>query len=91
MKKKKNTNNEKHKLNGINIPGKTKELSWIDATDHTGINIKDIERKPISEYLTKRKAVGKVVKENDDGIIIVKDMDENGECDMTAIPKKWLK
>jgi len=66
-----------------------KAVNWVDATDHDDVSLKEIMENPTSKYFTKRKALGKVIKKDKDGIIILMDIDDDDKCQITAIPYKW--
>lgn len=69
---------------------KFKEVIWMDAADHSDVSLLDVEYKEASEYLVKRTTYGKLIKETENTIILVRDIDEDGNCEITAIPKMWV-
>jgi len=48
-------------------------VEWDDAVEHKEININDIINNPTSKYLLLRKSYGKIIKEDEHGIIILND------------------
>ncbi len=66
------------------------EVVWMDATDHEDIKLKEIMNNPTSKYFTKRTTYGKILKEDEHGIVIMTDKDEDDECQITAIPKQMV-
>jgi len=89
MKKVDNKKKKKQKLDEIVIPGRLREIEWLDAADDN-VGIEEIKRKKASDFCVKRKTPGRIIKEDETGIIIIRDMDENGDCEITAIPKAWV-
>ena len=64
------------------------EVEWYDAATYT-----DIDRKTITcskDFFVKRTSYGKLICKDKYGIILLTDMCENNECEITAIPKYWL-
>ncbi len=68
-----------------------KGVEWIDAADHSSVSLRDIKENPTKKYFTKRICYGKIIKEDEFGIVLAVDIDENGDCQITAIPKEWRK
>ena len=64
-------------------------VNWNDATDRTEIPFEEIMKSPTNKYLTNRTTYGKVIKEDEFGIIILTDKDEANLCEITVIPKPW--
>lgn len=69
---------------------KLEAVTWVDAADNTDVSLRDCETKGTKNFLVKRTTYGKVVREDKDGIITVRDQDEDGNCEIVAIPKPWV-
>lgn len=67
---------------------KLNKVTWLDACDHTHIFEHRIDS--VRQYLVERVTYGLVIKEDKDGIIILQDKQESGECEIVAIPKRML-
>ena len=67
------------------------KVEWIDAADHDDVPLKDIKENPVKKYLINVETYGEIIKEDDDGIIVMKAIDSNDDCEIIAIPRQWLK
>ena len=67
------------------------KVEWIDAADHDDVPLKEIKENPVKKYLVNVETYGEIIKEDEDGIIIMKSIDDNDDCEIIAIPKKWVR
>lgn len=67
---------------------KLNKVTWLDACDHEGIFEHRISC--VRKYLVERVTYGQIIKEDKDGLIILQDKQESGECEIVAIPKRML-
>ena len=74
----------------IDIPGRMAEVEWVDAVEMTGVDVDDIMEKPISEFCMVRKTPGRLVKEDEFGVVLIADMDEADICEIWALPRAWI-
>ena len=65
-------------------------VTWNDACDHTDISLDELNKKGIKTWLVLRTTYGKLFKENKDVVIVIRDETEDGDCEITAIPKPWV-
>jgi len=63
------------------------EVQWVDAADDTDIELVSI--KDTKTYFVKRVSLGRLVKEDEDGVVIITDMDETNKCEITAVPNNF--
>ena len=68
------------------IETKNEIISWVDTTSHEEIRLEDIQNKPTKDFFTNRKHYGTVIKEDEFGIVIAHDTNED-HVDILAIPK----
>jgi uncharacterized protein with PhoU and TrkA domain len=66
-----------------------KKVTWLDATDKT-LNIKELENKTDINLLTERTTIGWLYKTDKDKIILIRDVTEDGDIEISTIPKKWI-
>jgi len=74
----------------IFILGVKMSLKWNDATDRKEISLEEILKSPTNKYFIKRTSYGKIIKEDSHGFIVLTDMDQDGMCEITAVPKMWV-
>lgn len=63
-------------------------VEWLDAADETEVNIKSITN--TRDYLVRRTTYGVLYHEDEYGVVIMRDVDEDGDAEITAIPKQML-
>ena len=66
-------------------------VKWEDAADRDGVSLKDIMDNPTTKWMSHKESHGKVIKEDEFGIVILREKDDEDECDITVIPKPWIK
>jgi hypothetical protein len=66
-------------------------VEWLDACDHAGINYYKILNGNTKEYLVKRVSYGMLLLRDNDGVVILTDKDEDDKCEITTIPKQWIR
>lgn len=67
------------------------EVSWLDATGHTNIDLDKFLKGSFKRHLSKRKTLGIQVHKDKDCIIVVSDMtDDKENGDVTVIPSSWI-
>lgn len=67
------------------------EVSWLDATGHSNIELSKFTKPPYKRHLSKRKTLGIKTYRDKDCIIVVSDLTDDGEQgDITVIPVAWL-
>lgn len=71
----------------MTLEGKVISITWWDITDHADIMMDDILSNPSKEYFTERTSTGRCVRQDKYGIVLVTDEQEDGKCEITAIPK----
>jgi len=69
----------------------TDKIIWYDAKDHHNVSMEDIKKLPTSFFMCKRRNHGTVIKRDKFGIIILHDDDQDGLCEITAIPAEMVK
>ena len=67
------------------------EITWLDAMDSKLIDLEELRKYNTKKWLLKRTSYGKILKEDEYGIILATDIDEEGLCEITAIPKLFYK
>ncbi len=73
-------------LNDMELVG----VKWLDAKDEQGIKLQDILNNPTDKYGAYRTTYGKLAKEDSKGVVLIRDIDDDNECETTFIPKKML-
>ena len=61
-------------------------VTWLDATDRT-INLKN---KTDINLLTERKTIGILIHKDSEKIMLCRDITEDGDVEITTIPKDWV-
>ena len=67
---------------------KIRKVTWWDACEHRDVFERDFVS--VRKYLVERITYGQIVKEDNNGVIILQDKQESGECEIVAIPKRML-
>ena len=77
-------------MNNINKLS-TVEVTWWDAQDTTEVDLAEATKRVAGEYLAKRVTYGKLLKEEDTAILIIRDYcEDDRKCEITAIPTPWV-
>jgi hypothetical protein len=67
------------------------EVSWLDATGHSNVELSKFLGKPYKRHLSKRKTLGIKIFKDKDCVLVVSDMtDDQENADVTVIPLNWL-
>jgi hypothetical protein len=67
------------------------EVSWLDATGHSNIELSKFLKPPYKRHLSKRKTLGIKIYKDKDCVIVVSDItDDQEQGDITVIPRHWL-
>lgn len=72
---------EKYELVGV---------TWLDACDHSEENLKEVLESDSIDYLAQRTTFGKLLKEDDYAIVLLRDIGEDDQCEITVIPRPWV-
>jgi len=70
----------------------TTEVEWWDAADKSEIPLREIldEKTCSRKYMVKTISYGKIIKEDDWGIVLLNHISEDDECEITTIPSSWI-
>jgi len=69
---------------------KIMEVKWYDATDSKDIKLESIKKCNTKDHMVLRKSIGWLGKEDKQGIVLIQDITENLECEITTIPKEFI-
>lgn len=64
------------------------EVKWVDAADDTEVALHKITNS--KDFLVERTTVGWLAVEDEDGVVLIRDMDQDKDCEICAIPKQML-
>jgi len=66
------------------------EVEWVDATEGAK-KIGEYENLGVKDFLTVRYSYGVILKEDNDGIVMITTLDEDKSIEYLAIPRVWIK
>ena len=67
------------------------EITWLDATGHSNVELSKFLRRPYKRHLSKRKTLGIKIYKDKDCILVVSDLtDDQEQGDITVIQRSWV-
>lgn len=67
---------------------KLSEITWLDAADDADVPLHKITHS--KDHLVLRTTYGHILVNDDDGVVVLRDITKEDECEITAIPKQML-
>jgi hypothetical protein len=64
------------------------EVKWLDAADDKDVAFTSITNS--RKHLVERTSTGWLKIEDEQGVVLIKDIDEEDDCEIVAIPKAML-
>lgn len=71
------------------IKYKRVEVTWVDAAFSDDVSLDSIGATDMNKYFVKRTTAGWLVKKDKKGVVVAVDIQEQGLCDMFAVPTEF--
>lgn len=71
------------------IKFKRVEVTWWDAAFTDDVNLNEVPTNNIFKHMVKRTTAGWLLQKSKDGVIVAVDIQEQGKCDIFAIPSAF--
>lgn len=61
-------------------------IQWTDAASSTDVHISAIDTSTTNKFMVERATSGWLIKKDDHGVVVATDFQEDGSCEIFAIP-----